>query len=72
MNYINQYNKNHYDRLIVLVPKGALSKIRKEALNEGVSTSEFVRRFIPERLLTEGENENDYTWIQKQCESKQP
>ena len=62
MNYINQYNKNHYDRLIVLIPKGALARVRQKALSEGISASEFVRRLIPKQLL-EGENDNDNTGI---------
>lgn len=64
MNYVNQYNKNHYDRVIVLVPKGTLQNIRKEALNEGISASEYMRRLIPKRLLTEG-NENDNSGVQE-------
>ena len=66
MNYVNQYNKNHYDRLIVLVPKGSLERIRLEALNNGVSASEFVRRLIPKHLLTEGENEDDCSGIEEE------
>lgn len=66
MNYVNQYNKDHYDRLIVLVPKGSLNKIRKEALTEGISASEFVRRLIPKHLLTKGENEDDCSGIEEE------
>lgn len=56
LNYVNQYNRDHYDRLIVLVPKGSLVNIRREALKEGISASEFVRRLIPKSLLTKGES----------------
>ena len=66
MNYVNQYNKDHYDRLIVLVPKGSLGEIRKEALKEGISASEFVRRLIPKHLLTKGENEDDCSGIEEE------
>jgi hypothetical protein len=63
MNYVNRYNKAHYDRLIVLVPKGSLAKIRLEALKHGISASEFVRRLIPKSLLTKGETTNDCSGI---------
>lgn len=55
MNYINQYNKDHYDRIVVVTPKGTLGNIRKAAEKDGVSVSEFIRRFIPENLLVQRE-----------------
>ena len=35
--YINQYQKTNYDRIILLLPKGAKDKVKRAAAEKGVS-----------------------------------
>ena len=55
MNYVNQYNRDHYDRLIVLVPKGSLVNIRREALKEGISAfDKKIKGFASDDVILAG------------------
>lgn len=51
--YVNWYNSQNYDKLTVVVPKGTTENIRKEALKQGLSVGEFIRRLIPKHLIAE-------------------
>ena len=38
----NQYNKDHYDRITVLVPKGERKEIQERAKDAGMSLSGYI------------------------------
>ena len=40
--YVNQYQKEKYDRITVMAPKGTKDQIRKAADLKGVNLSAFV------------------------------
>ena len=40
--YINEYNKNNYDRFNLLLEKGYKEKIKKYAQKSGKSVSQFI------------------------------
>ena len=44
--YNNDYKRNHYDRVGILVPKGMKEKIDTAAREEGISTSAFIVRVL--------------------------
>ena len=51
--YINWYNSQNYDRILITVPKGTKQMIKEEAKRKGQSTNEFLVSLIPEHLITE-------------------
>lgn len=53
INYINWYNRENYDRVVVMVPKGTKDNIKAEAKSRGQSANEFMLSLIPERLISE-------------------
>lgn len=42
ISYINEYNKEKYDRITILVPKGKKEQIREKAKAEGKSVNEYI------------------------------
>jgi predicted HicB family RNase H-like nuclease len=42
ISYINEYNKEKYDRITILVPKGKKEQIREKAKTEGKSVNEYI------------------------------
>lgn len=48
--YDNQFIKNNYDRLNFLMPKGTKEQIQAAADLEGISSSEWVRQAILDKL----------------------
>ena len=50
--YQTQYKKDHYERLVVELPKDAHYKNRMKTLadREGISISQWILRLIKERL----------------------
>ena len=42
----NKWNKNNYDRIEVVVPKGEKDIIKAHAQTTGESTNEFIKRAI--------------------------
>jgi len=40
--YRNQFEREHYDRLTILVPKGKKEVIKKAAADSGMSMSELI------------------------------
>lgn len=51
-NYINRYNRENYDRVVIMVPKGTKDNIKAEAQRRGQSANEFLLSLIPEKLVT--------------------
>lgn len=50
LSYIAQYQKDKYDRITVMSPKGTKEKVKAAATLRGKSTSEFVLDCINKEL----------------------
>lgn len=48
--YQNEYNKNNYDRITLLLPKGEKAIVKEMAATAGQSTNEFIRSAIKEKM----------------------
>ena len=48
--YINQYQKQKYDRITILRASGDKSKIDTIAKEKGLSTTQFINQCIDEKL----------------------
>lgn len=48
--YANNYIKEKYDTVKVTMPKGMKDIIKAKAAEEGLSTNEWIRRAIHEKL----------------------
>ena len=46
--YANNYNKENYDKIAIMVPKGERERWKAEAKKQGLSLSEMVRRAVAE------------------------
>ena len=56
-NYNNEFNKNNYDRINLLLPKGKKEVIKSHADSKGESVNSFINRAITETMEREaGEN----------------
>ena len=44
--YANDYNKENYDKIAIMVPKGERETWKAEAKKRGLSVSEMVRRAV--------------------------
>lgn len=40
--YNNAYTKNHYDRIVILVPKGRRDILKQTAKSKGVTTNQYI------------------------------
>ena len=40
--YLNEYQKENYDRITIIVPKGRKKEIQATAKRKGMSTSEYI------------------------------
>ena len=50
LSYIAQYQKENYDRITVMAPKGTKEKVKAAATVRGLSASEFVLQCINKEL----------------------
>ena len=50
LSYIAQYQKENYDRITVMSPKGTKEKVKAAATIKGMSVSEFVLNCINKEL----------------------
>lgn len=50
LSYIAQYQKDNYDRITVMAPKGTKDQIRAAADLKGVKTSAFVLECVRKEL----------------------
>ena len=50
LSYIAQYQKENYDRITVMAPKGTKEKVKAAATIRGLSASEFVLQCINKEL----------------------
>lgn len=58
----NKYNAKAYDRIALVVPKGAREQIKDFAAKHGESVNNFINRLIIEAMQKEGEA---YEWPPK-------
>ena len=54
--YQQQYNKEHYDRIEIVVPKGQRAIIRENAKAKGMSVSAYIGEAVKEKLERENSN----------------
>lgn len=47
--YRNEYAKEHYERLNILLPKGSKALIKKQAQEAGKSVSQYILDVIKEK-----------------------
>lgn len=50
LSYIAQYQKDNYDRITVMAPKGTKEKVKAAALLNNMKLSEFVLKCINNEL----------------------
>lgn len=50
LSYIAKYQKDNYDRITVMAPKGTKGKVKAAALLNNMSLSEFVLKCINNEL----------------------
>lgn len=46
----NRWNAKHYDRILLLVPKGYREEIRERATAEGKTVNQFIREAIAAKM----------------------
>lgn len=51
LSYIAQYQKDNYDRITVMAPKGTKEEIKKAAELKGMKISSFVLDAVQKELL---------------------
>jgi NAD(P)H-flavin reductase len=51
--YQNEYNKENYDRVYILFPKGMKEKIKERAKSQGKSLSSYVKDVVYNDLCKE-------------------
>lgn len=56
--YINDYIKEKYDRINLMVPAGMKTVIKTQAIAEGKSVNEYINGLINEDLEKKGGKEN--------------
>lgn len=49
-NYVNEYQRQKYDRITILRPAGEKAKIDAIAKEKGMSTTQFINSCIDEKL----------------------
>lgn len=50
LNYINQYQKEKYDRITIMASKGKKAKYQEAAKSKGMSLSAFVMECVDEKI----------------------
>ena len=52
--YGNQYNRENYDRVTVMLPKGDGAELKRIAAEMGISVGEYIRGAIKEKRERDG------------------
>ena len=55
----NKYQKNNYDRINLLLPKGNREKLRNIAASYGCSLNAYITQAIKEKIERDNENNID-------------
>lgn len=50
ISYQNSYNKEKYDRISLMIPKGEKDRIKTAAAAAGESVNEFINKAIKQRI----------------------
>lgn len=50
ISYQNSYNKEKYDRISLMLPKGEKDQIKTAAVAAGESVNEFINKAIKQRI----------------------
>jgi predicted HicB family RNase H-like nuclease len=50
ISYQNSYNKEKYDRISLMLPKGEKDRIKTAAVAAGESVNEFINKAIKQRI----------------------
>ena len=50
ISYQNSYNKEKYDRISLMLPKGENDRIKTAAVAAGESVNEFINKSIKQRI----------------------
>ena len=48
--YNNEFNRQKYDRLYIMIPKGEKDRLKAHADSHGESLNEFIKRAISEQI----------------------
>lgn len=56
--YINQYQREKYDRIGLLVPTGKKEQLKRIAADRGLSVNAFINAAIDEKLKRLGYSDN--------------
>ena len=48
--YQNDFNKRHYDRIVIMVPKGKKDELKTFCKEQGFSMNEFIISAVREKL----------------------
>lgn len=51
--YQNRFNRENYDRVTVMLPKGDKAALQAAAQGAGVSVGEYIRQAIEAKMTTE-------------------
>ncbi len=49
--YINEFNRQAYDRITLIVPKGTKERIKEQAKKHGMNSSQYIVSLIPKWLI---------------------
>lgn len=52
--YQNRFNRENYDRVTVMLPKGDKAALQAAAQSAGVSVGEYIRQAIEAKMKTGG------------------
>lgn len=53
--YIDQWQKEHYDRLYIRITKGEKDRLKAHAESHGESLNEFIKRAISDQICRDTE-----------------
>lgn len=53
--YVNQYNAEHYEQLIVRITKGKKTEIKKRAERKGLSLNAYINQLIDNDIEKAGD-----------------
>lgn len=53
--YINQYNAEHYEQLIIRITKGKKAEIKQRAERKGLSLNAYINQLIDNDIEKAGE-----------------
>ena len=56
--YVNQYSRENYDRVLVLFPAGKKEILKRVAADRGLSVNAFINAAIDEKLKRLGYSDN--------------